>query len=65
MTEAIQFIVNEQGVKIAAIISVEEYEKILEKLGNVEALRAFRLAKISTEPISSPGKVIARIEPSR
>jgi len=65
MTEPIQFIVNEQGVKIAAIISVEEYEEILEKLGDVEALRAFKRAKVSREAISSSEKSIARIEPSR
>ena len=42
MTHPIQFIVNERGEKIAAVISVEAYEKILEKLGNPAAIRAFK-----------------------
>jgi hypothetical protein len=54
LTEPIQFIVNERGEKISAVISVEEYEKILEKLGNQEALRASKEAKTSKRIDANP-----------
>jgi hypothetical protein len=64
MTEPIQFVVNERGEKIAAIISIEEYEKILEKLGNSEAIRTFKKAMSSVEPRTPSKKPLAGIEPS-
>jgi hypothetical protein len=40
MTEPIQFIVNERGEKISAVISIEEYERILKKLDNLRGIGA-------------------------
>jgi PHD/YefM family antitoxin component YafN of YafNO toxin-antitoxin module len=44
-----QFVVNERGEKIAVMISVEEYEKILEALEDLEDLRACDERKASGE----------------
>jgi PHD/YefM family antitoxin component YafN of YafNO toxin-antitoxin module len=49
MTEPTQFMVNERGEKIAVVISIEEYDKILEELENLEDIRAYREAKASGE----------------
>ncbi len=37
-----QFVVNERGEKVAVVISIEEYEKILEELEDLEDLQAVR-----------------------
>jgi hypothetical protein len=64
MTEQVQFVVNERGERIAAIISVEVYEKMLEKLGNAEAILAFKQARAFGEPGTPAEKGVDRIEPS-
>ena len=40
-----QFVVNERGEKVAVVISIEEYEKILEELEDLEDIRACNEAK--------------------
>lgn len=40
-----QFVVNEQGEKVAVVISIEEYEKILEELEDLGDIRACNEAK--------------------
>ncbi len=42
-----QFVVNERGEKVAVVISIEEYEKILEELEDLEDIRAYDEAKAS------------------
>ncbi len=44
-----QFVVNERGEKVAVMISIEEYEKILEELEYLEDIRAYDEAKASGE----------------
>ncbi|HLZ13533.1 MAG TPA: hypothetical protein VKP58_13180 [Candidatus Acidoferrum sp.] len=44
-----QFLTNEKGEKIAVVLSIEEYEKILEELEDLEAVRAYDEAKASGE----------------
>jgi hypothetical protein len=46
MKQPTQFLTNEKGERIAAVISVEEYEKLLEDL---EDIRAIEEAKVSGE----------------
>jgi hypothetical protein len=41
MTEPIRFVFGERGEKVAAVISIEQYEKILEELGDVDDIRAY------------------------
>jgi hypothetical protein len=49
MKEPTQFLINEKGEKIAVVISIEEYEKILEELEELDDIRAFDEAKASGE----------------
>jgi PHD/YefM family antitoxin component YafN of YafNO toxin-antitoxin module len=46
-----QFVVNERGEKVAVVISIEEYEKILEELEDLEDIRACNEAKALETPI--------------
>ena len=49
MKEPTQFLTNEKGEKIAVVISIEEYEKILEELEDLEDIRACEEARASGE----------------
>ena len=40
MKEPTQYLTNEKGEKIAVVISIEEYEKLLEELEDLEDIRA-------------------------
>ena len=60
-----QFVVNERGEKVAVVLSIEEYEKILEELEDLEDIRAYDEAKASGETGVPLEEAIARIERSR
>jgi len=45
-----QFLTNEKGEKIAVVLSIEEYEKILEELEDLEDVRAYDEAKHPARP---------------
>lgn len=49
MKEPTQFLTNEKGEKVAVVISIEEYEKLLEELEELEDIRAYDEAKASGE----------------
>ncbi len=49
MTQPTQFLTNEKGERIAVVISVEEYEKLIEAVEDAEDLRAYDEAKASGE----------------
>jgi hypothetical protein len=49
MTQPTQFLTNDKGEKIAVVISIEEYQKILEELEELEDIRAYDEAKASGE----------------
>jgi len=60
-----QFVVNERGEKVAVVISIEEYEKILEELEDLEAIREYDEAKASGETPIPLDEAIARIARNR
>ena len=62
MKEPTQFLTNEKGEKIAVVISIEEYEKILEELEELDDIRAYDEAKASGETPVPFDEAIARIE---
>lgn len=49
MKEPTQFLTNEKGEKIAVVISIEEYEKLMEELEDLEDIRAAEEARASGE----------------
>jgi PHD/YefM family antitoxin component YafN of YafNO toxin-antitoxin module len=60
-----QFVVNEHGEKVAVVISIEEYEKILEELEDLDAIKEYEEAKASGETPVPLDEAIARIERTR
>lgn len=65
MKEPTQFLTNEKGEKIAVVISIEEYEKLLEELEELEDVRAYDEAKASRETPVPFDEAVARIERNR
>jgi PHD/YefM family antitoxin component YafN of YafNO toxin-antitoxin module len=65
MSKERQFVVNERGEKIAVVISIEEYEKLLEQLEDLDAIRDYEGAKASGEIPVPFDEAIARIEHNR
>jgi antitoxin Phd len=49
MSKERQFVVNERGEKVAVVISIEEYEKLIEAVEDAEDVRAYDEAKASGE----------------
>jgi hypothetical protein len=47
MKEPTQFLTNEKGEKIAVVIAIEEYQKLLQELEELEDIRAYDEAKAS------------------
>ena len=49
MTEPTKFLTNEKGERIAVVISIEEYEKILDELEELADIKTYDEAKASGE----------------
>jgi hypothetical protein len=62
MKQPTQFLTNEKGEKVALVISIEEYKKLLEELDDI---RAYDEAKASGETPVPFDEAIARIERNR
>ena len=62
MKEPTQFITNEKGERTAVIISIEEYEKLLDELEDAEAISEYHEAKASGETPVPGAEAIARIK---
>jgi PHD/YefM family antitoxin component YafN of YafNO toxin-antitoxin module len=60
-----QFLVDARGQKVAVVISITDYEEMLEELEDREAIREFEEAKASGEPSVPLNEAIARIERNR
>jgi PHD/YefM family antitoxin component YafN of YafNO toxin-antitoxin module len=45
-----QYITDENGEKVSVVIPVNEYERIIEELEDIDDLRLFDEAKTDTEP---------------
>lgn len=65
MTEPVQFLTNKDGEKIAVVITVDEYAKILEQLEELEDIRAYDEAKASGESPIPLQKALDEIERDR
>ncbi len=60
-----RFLTNENGQKIAVIIEIEEYKKILEELEDLHDIRALDEAKASGETPVPFDEAISEIEKKR
>lgn len=57
-----RYVVDEAGNRIAVLIDIEEYKKILEALEGLESINAYDAAKASNDEIISFDKAIEAIE---
>jgi len=62
MKEPTQFLTNEKGEKVAVVIGIEEYEKLLEELEDLEDIRAYDEAIASGETPIPFEQAIAEIK---
>jgi hypothetical protein len=65
MKEPTQFLTNEKGERVAVVIGIEEYEKLLEELEDLEDIRAYDEAIASGETPIPFEQAIAEIKRSR
>ncbi len=63
--ESAQFLVNEKGEKVAVVLGIEEYEKLLEELEELEDIRAFDEAEASAETAVPFEQALAEIKRAR
>lgn len=60
-----QYITDVRGKKIAVVIPIEEFEKIVEKLEMLADIRAYDKVMAANEPRVPYGKVIKQSEAKR
>lgn len=65
MKEPTQFLTNEKGERIAVVISIEEYERLLEELEDLEDIRAIDERKASGEIPIPLDQALAEIRRTR
>lgn len=60
-----RYVVDEQGNRQAVLLSVEDYQHLLEELEELESLRAYDAAKASGDEMIPFEQAVAEIEQSR
>jgi len=59
---SLQFILDDQGRKIAVILPLEEYKRICEELEELESIRAYDAAKASKDEVIPFEQAIKEID---
>ncbi len=59
-----RFVVDDQGNKIEVVLSIEDYDQMLEELEELESIRAFDAAKASGDEVISAVRAFSEIEHS-
>lgn len=57
-----RYVVDETGNRVAVLIDIEEYQKILEALEELESINAYDEAKASNDEVISFDQAIGEIE---
>jgi len=60
-----QYVVDEKGDRVGVLLSVEDYQKLLDEREELESLRAYDTAKASGEEAIPFEQAIAEIEKDR
>jgi hypothetical protein len=60
-----RFIVDENGQRIGVLLDIEDYQKLLEELEELEAIRAYDAAKASGDEVLPLEQALAEIEKDR
>ncbi len=59
------FVIDEDGKRTAILLDIEEYNKMLEELEELESIRAFDAAKSSGDEAIPFDQAVAEIEKQR
>jgi len=65
MNKPPQFVTDENGVRIAVVLDIEDYEELLEDLEDMEAIREYEAAKASGEVPIPLEQALAEIRRNR
>ena len=65
MAKPKQFVTDENGVRVAVVLDIREYEGLLEELEDLQAIREYEEAKALGETPVPFDEAIARIERER
>jgi hypothetical protein len=65
MAKPPQFVTDKNGVRIAVVLDIEEYEKLLEELEDRDAIREYEAAKASGEVPIPLEQALAEIRRTR
>jgi PHD/YefM family antitoxin component YafN of YafNO toxin-antitoxin module len=60
-----KFIVDDKGKRVGVVLDIEEYEKILDELDELDAIRAYDEAKASGEEAIPLDQALREIERKR
>jgi hypothetical protein len=60
-----RFIVDEQGQRIGVLLDIADYQRLLEELEELEAIRAYDAAKASGDEVVPLEQAMAEIEKDR
>lgn len=62
---SMQYVTDERGVRIGVLLDIAEYERLLEALEELEAIRAYDRAKASQDEVIPFEQAIEEIERTR
>ena len=62
MAQAERFLVDEQGKRVAVVLDVTEYERLLAQAEELEAIRAYDAAKATADIAVPLDDALAQIE---
>jgi hypothetical protein len=65
MAKPPQFVTDKNGVRIAVVLDIEEYEKLLEELEDRDAIREYEAAKAAGEVPIPLEQALAEIRRTR
>jgi hypothetical protein len=60
-----RFIVDENGQRIGVLLDIEDYQRLLEELEELEAIRVYDVAKASGDEVLPLEQALAEIEKDR
>lgn len=60
-----RFIIDENGQRIGVLLDIEDYQRLLEELEELEAIRAYDAAKASGDEVLPLERALAEIEQDR
>jgi PHD/YefM family antitoxin component YafN of YafNO toxin-antitoxin module len=57
-----RYIVDENGQRVGVVLDIEDYQRLLEELEELEAIRAYDVAKASGDEVVSLDQALAEID---